>query len=236
MNLPDGTSQTFTNLYDPQVASFALYGLKQTPKTVSLWPLLISNAGWPSAAVKTLTSPSSVGAPPPVTRYLPSGEYASATTRSEKPVIFCLGADFSISQRVTSWKLPVASVLPSGLNAIDSTSEMCAASTVLPAGSLSEGSSSVFLCSPLSASYRWTWLPRPVATSVLSGLMATPRTGLTSAGGKPTTTFGFSRTPIGALAPWSIQSLTRASSCGVSGSSFLGGMIGSGPDLRAAIV
>src|SRR5262245_2400171 len=96
-NLPDGTSQTLTNLSAPQVASLELSGLKQAPQPVSLWPLLISKAGLPVAASKTLISPSSVGAPPPAARHLPSGEYASAVTLSARPAILCLIAAFSKS-------------------------------------------------------------------------------------------------------------------------------------------
>ena len=72
----------------------------------------------------------------------------------------------------------------------------------------------------------WIWLPRPAATTLLSGLTATARTGVTLAGGVLTMIFGRSLGPVGALAPWSIHSLMRASSSGVSGSSSLGGMNG----------
>ena len=59
-----------------------------------------------------------------------------------------------------------------------------------------------------------------------SGDTATARTGVTSAGGRLTTIFGRAIAVVGAFAPWSIHSLTRASSSGVSGSSVSGGMIG----------
>src|SRR3954451_17337607 len=72
-NLPDGTSHTLTNLSAPQVASLVESGLKQTPSTVSECGAFRSMTGLPPAS-KILTSPSSVGAPPPVARNLPSGE------------------------------------------------------------------------------------------------------------------------------------------------------------------
>ena len=59
-----------------------------------------------------------------------------------------------------------------------------------------------------------------------SGLTATARTGLTIAGGRLTTILAFSRTPDGALAPSSIHSLMRLTSCELSGSSDFGGIIG----------
>src|ERR1700722_11852063 len=72
----------------------------------------------------------------------------------------------------------------------------------------------------------WIWLPRDAAMVDLSGLTAMPRTGVTLAGGTPTIIFGFSRTVAGALAPWSIHNLMSASSVGVNGSSFFGGISG----------
>src|SRR6266542_1948861 len=65
MNLPDGSSKTLTNLSAPQVASLVPSALMATPKTVSLWPFLMSTSSLASGISKTLISPSSVGAPPP---------------------------------------------------------------------------------------------------------------------------------------------------------------------------
>ena len=71
-------------------------------------------------------------------------------------------------------------------------------------------------------------MPRPTATSALSGLTATARTGLTDSGGSPSTTF--TRVLVstaGPFAPWSIQSFRSATSSGVSGLfSLFGGMTG----------
>src|SRR4051794_36244449 len=114
-NFPDGTSNTFTNLSAPQVASLVPSGLKQTPNTVSLWPFLMSTTSLPVGISKTLISPSSVGAPPPVASSLPLPENARATTRSAKPVSFCFSLPVCASQTATSWKLPLTRVLPSGL-------------------------------------------------------------------------------------------------------------------------
>src|SRR5260221_1754946 len=70
-------------------------------------------------------------------------------------------------------------------------------------------------------------MARPAATVDLSVLIAMARTGCTVAGIEVNTTFGRSvNVVVGGLAPWSIQSLIVASSCGVSGSSSLGGMNG----------
>ena len=113
-NLPVGTSQILTNLSAPQVASILSSGLKQTPKTVSLWPFLMSTTSLPVAASKTFTSPSSVGAPPPVARSLPLLEKARATTRSAKPVMRLRSLPVCASQRITSWKLPLAMVFAVG--------------------------------------------------------------------------------------------------------------------------
>src|SRR5215204_3974459 len=71
-SLPDGTSHTLTNLSAPQVASLVESGLKQTPSTVSECGALKSNTGFPLGS-KSLTSPSSVAAPPPVAWYLRFG-------------------------------------------------------------------------------------------------------------------------------------------------------------------
>src|SRR5436305_14926455 len=73
-NLPDGTSHTLTNLSAPQVASLVESGLKQTPSTVSECGAFNSTTDLPEAASRILTSPSSVGMPPPVARYLPLAE------------------------------------------------------------------------------------------------------------------------------------------------------------------
>src|SRR5262249_6344381 len=72
----------------------------------------------------------------------------------------------------------------------------------------------------------WTWLPRLAATTLPSGDTAIARTGLTSAGGRLTTTLVLTRSTVGGFAPWSIHILIRVTSCGESGSSVLGGMIG----------
>ena len=119
-------------------------GLNATPNTVSECPALISVKSLPVSTSNTLISPSSVGAPPPVASSLPSGENAIAHTRSANPAIRFVGSAFSTLQIVNSWKLPVMSVLPSGLKAIDSTSEMCAAFAGFPSGVFSCGSKSDF--------------------------------------------------------------------------------------------
>src|SRR3954453_6938310 len=138
----------------------------------------------------------------------------------------CLRAPVSGSHSLTSWYDPEASVLPSIENASDSTSEMWAALAGLPSDVLRFGSTRVFRNSPVGL-YRGSWLPRPEAPTLPSALTATARTGLTIVGGRLSTTFGRTRAmPTGGLAPWSIQSLTRASSGGVIGTSSLGGMIG----------
>ena len=115
----------------------------------------------------------------------------------------------------------------------------CAAAfAALPSGVLSSGSTSVALVTPTPS---WSspflsagvlrledvdWLPRLAATDLPSGATATARTGFTSAGGRLTMIFSFARVVVGAFAPSSIHSLTSESSCDVSGSSVLGGMIG----------
>ena len=73
-SFPPGTSNTFTNLSAAAVASSLPSGLNATPNTVSECPPLTSVTCLPVAASKTRISPSSVGAPPPVARYLPSAE------------------------------------------------------------------------------------------------------------------------------------------------------------------
>src|SRR5262249_32259080 len=51
---------------------------------------------------------------------LPSRANASATTRSVKPLTLYLRPFVCVSQTFTSWKLPLARTLPSGLKASDS--------------------------------------------------------------------------------------------------------------------
>src|SRR5262249_47013749 len=113
-NWPLGRANTLTNLSAPQVASLVPSGLKLTPKTVSLWPFLMSVGSCHEPTSNTLTSPSPVGPPPPGARNLLSAEKARATTQWAKPVSFFSSLPLLTSQTATSWKLPLARYLPSG--------------------------------------------------------------------------------------------------------------------------
>ena len=117
-----------TNLSAPQVASILPSGLKQTPKTVSLWPFLMSATSLPRGHVEDLDlavlgrGAAAGGQQLAVGR---EGQGHDAVGEAGQAA----GASCPVwaSQRITSWKLPLARYLPSGLKASDSTSDRWAA-------------------------------------------------------------------------------------------------------------
>ena len=191
-------------------------------------------------ASKILISPSSVGAPPPVANFLPSrGERDGAHAVREPARCRFFGSPFSTSQIVSSWKLPVASVLPSGLNAIDSTSEMWAAFAALPSGVFSCGSKSDFANAQSCLSCRPSCRRDRLQLEEVNLVAAAGGDGLAVRRDRDRPhrldqrrrqvrrrSSSFTCIWSAAFAPSSIHSLMSVTSFGLSGSSVLGGMIG----------
>ena len=194
------------------------------------------------AAVKTLISPSSVGAPPPVAKNLPSRGVGDGATPVGEPADALLAASpFSKSHSVSSWKLPVASVLPSGLKRHRLDERDVRGLRRLAVGRLQVRVDERLRERPVllvrvallgvgrvGLRLEDVDLVAAAGGDVLpSGATATARTGLTSAGGRLTTIFSFIRIVVGAFAPSSIHELDEATVPATSsGSSVFGGMIG----------